>query len=81
MKKYTFLLLAIITLSSMSLQQPQKIIFFGDSITNQGVRPGGYITLLQDRIQKEGKAGSYELIGAGIGGNKVTDLYLRVYII
>ena len=62
----------------MSLQQPQKIIFFGDSITNQGVRPGGYITLLQDRIQKEGNAGSYELIGAGIGGNKVTDLYLRL---
>lgn len=26
----------------------------------------------------EGKAGSYEFIGAGIGGNKVYDLYLRM---
>lgn len=78
MKKYILLLVAIITLTSMKLETPQKIIFFGDSITQQGVRPGGYITLLQEQVQQMGKAAFYELIGAGIGGNKIYDLYLRL---
>lgn len=78
MKKYIVLLLAILTLSSMSLEKPQRIIFFGDSITAAGVKPGGYVSLLQEQLQKQNKAGSFELIGAGIGGNKVTDLYLRL---
>lgn len=56
----------------------KKIIFFGDSITQAGVKPGGYITRIQDMINKEGKGEEYELIGAGIGGNKIYDLYLRM---
>ena len=78
MKKYALLIIAIITLTSMSLQKPERIIFFGDSITAAGIRPGGYITLLQEQLQQQGKAGAFELIGAGIGGNKVTDLFLRL---
>jgi len=52
----------------------KKIIFFGDSITQQGVKPGGYV----DLIKKALDASKYEVIGAGIGGNKVYDLYLRM---
>jgi lysophospholipase L1-like esterase len=58
--------------------KPKKIIFFGDSITQAGVQPKGYITQLQEMIDKKGEKTNYELIGAGIGGNKVYDLYLRL---
>ena len=76
MKKIFFSFTMIILLSGMQIQKPLKVIFFGDSITNAGVKPGGYITLMQDKIKQDGGP-AYELIGAGIGGNKVYDLYLR----
>jgi lysophospholipase L1-like esterase len=76
MKKIILSFTIIILLSGMQIQKPLKVIFFGDSITNAGVKPGGYITLMQEKIKQDGGP-SYELIGAGIGGNKVYDLYLR----
>jgi lysophospholipase L1-like esterase len=60
------------------MQQKQRIVFFGDSITQAGVSPTGYITVLGDLIAQKGLKDQYELIGAGIGGNKVYDLYLRM---
>ncbi|SKB28257.1 SGNH/GDSL hydrolase family protein [Daejeonella lutea] len=62
----------ILLLTGMKIQKPMKVVFFGDSITQAGVRPGGYITMMQEALK------GYELIGAGIGGNKVYDLYLRL---
>jgi len=56
----------------------KKIVFFGDSITELGVKKGGYIDLLNTRITNNGQANQFELLGAGIGGNKVYDLYLRM---
>jgi len=56
----------------------KKIVFFGDSITELGVKKGGYIDLLNNRITNNGQANQYELLGAGIGGNKIYDLYLRL---
>lgn len=53
----------------------KKIVFFGDSITQMGVNPGGYIDMMRKATESKG---SYELVGAGIGGNKVYDLYLRM---
>ena len=76
MKKIVLSFTMIILLSGMQIQKPLKVIFFGDSITNAGVKPGGYITIMQEKIKQDGGP-SYELIGAGIGGNKVYDLYLR----
>jgi isoamyl acetate esterase len=80
--KTTFKLFAALflftLLVSMSTQKPQRIIFFGDSITEAGVKPGGYITLMQEDLKKQGRASNFELIGAGIGGNKVYDLFLRL---
>ncbi len=55
-----------------------RVVFFGDSITEFGVLPGGYIAQLNDSIAALGKAKRYELIGSGIGGNKIYDLYLRL---
>ncbi len=70
----------ILLVAMMSFIKPdkkKKIIFFGDSITQMGIKPGGYITQLDSLIKKEG-IDNYQLEGAGIGGNKVYDLYLRM---
>lgn len=56
----------------------RKVIFFGDSITEAGVKPGGYILKVGELAANENKADQYEFVGAGIGGNKVYDLYLRL---
>ena len=63
---------------AMTVQKKQRILFFGDSITQMGVNPGGYITRMNEALKKRGLAWQYELVGAGIGGNKVYDLYLRM---
>lgn len=71
-------LLALITLSSMYPFKPTRVVFFGDSITQAGVNAGGYITLMQQMLKQKNQAENYEFIGAGIGGNKIYDLYLRL---
>lgn len=62
----------------MAPQKKTKIVFFGDSITQAGVNKGGYIDRIQTAINNRGIKDKYELAGAGIGGNKVYDLYLRM---
>ena len=79
MKKFlTAFTLLIILASFTTFQKPERIIFFGDSITQAGVNPKGYISVLRDLVKSKGQENKYELIGAGIGGNKVYDLYLRL---
>jgi isoamyl acetate esterase len=70
--------MTLLFLSSFLFQSRKKIVFFGDSITQAGVQPGGYITRIGDLATKEGVANKFEFIGAGIGGNKIYDLYLRM---
>ncbi len=65
--------ICIIALTSMTFK-PKRIIFFGDSITQQGVSKNGYVTLIKKSLDST----KYDIIGAGIGGNKVYDLYLRL---
>lgn len=64
----------------MAFRAPKKkkVLFFGDSITQMGVEKGGYIDVLNTQIKAAGKEDQYELVGAGIGGNKIYDLYLRM---
>ena len=68
----------MIPMIAMRQDKPLKVIFFGDSITQAGVNPNGYITKMTEQFKAAGKQNQYELIGAGIGGNKVYDLYLRL---
>ncbi len=65
-------------LVSMTPLEKTRIIFFGDSITQMGINPGGYIALLRKDLDKRTGPDTYELLGAGVGGNKVYDLYLRM---
>jgi lysophospholipase L1-like esterase len=55
-----------------------KVVFFGDSITQAGAKPGGFIIKMAETLKQKGLDSQYDLIGAGIGGNKVYDLYLRM---
>lgn len=71
-----YLLLLSFALLAWKAKDPVKIVFFGDSITQAGVQPGGYITEIQQHIAKN-YPGQYEAVGSGIGGNKVYDLYFR----
>ena len=71
-----WILAAILLTTMLSACTPEKkrIVFFGDSITEAGARPGGYIEMMKTMVD----TAQYELIGAGISGNKVTDLQARV---
>ena len=60
------------------LQKGDRIIFFGDSITQLGVKPRGYVTIIQDSLRTLHSEINAEVIGAGISGNKVTDLQKRL---
>lgn len=77
----TILLLFILSTAIFSftkMQAKKKILFFGDSITQQGAGPNGYIKKFDSLLNQKGLASKYETIGAGISGNKVYDLYLRM---
>jgi len=62
----------------LSLKKGEKIIFLGDSITQAGVRPTGYVTLIKKELAEKHKDLGIEVIGAGISGNKVPDLQKRL---
>lgn len=73
------LVLACLTfLLAMQAGKPTRVIFFGDSITQAAVNPGGYITRIRETLAKQNRTNEFELIGAGISGNKVYDLFLRL---
>jgi lysophospholipase L1-like esterase len=71
-------LVSVFTILTSFHRKPQKVLFFGDSITAEGAKPGGYIVKITDALTQKSLSNNYELIGAGIGGNKVYDLYLRM---
>lgn len=81
MKKIKYLscaLLLLVLTAFTSMTQKKKVIFFGDSITQAAVKNDGYIIKIQELATNEKLADKFEFVGAGIGGNKVYDLYLRM---
>lgn len=75
---YTALLILLMSAADSNTQRKKKILFFGDSITQAGVQPGGYITVMNDMLKEQKLTANYELIGAGVSGNKVYDLFFRM---
>lgn len=69
--------LLMVTMAFMS-PSPKRVIFLGDSITQLGAERGGYIDLIAGMLKAKSLDSKFELTGAGIGGNKVYDLYLRL---
>ena len=78
MKRLLAIAIASTSLLAFTYQPKKKVLFFGDSITQAGVNPGGYIRLIDSIMKAEGVADRYETVGAGIGGNKIYDLFLRM---
>lgn len=76
--KYFLFTFSLICLLSMKPMKKKRIVFFGDSITQMGAQKNGYIDQIQTALNEKGVAENYELFGAGIGGNKIYDLYLRL---
>jgi isoamyl acetate esterase len=79
MKKLLLALLAYLSLAATNpFAKPLKVVFFGDSITEAGVKTGGYIDKMKAMLDKNGIKDNYQVIGAGVSGNKVYDLFLRL---
>jgi len=78
---------ALLTMSALSasaedaprpLKDGDRIVFLGDSITQGGAGPKGYVTMVRKALEKKHPEWKLEVIGAGISGNKVPDLQRRV---
>lgn len=66
------------TFAGEGLKKGDRVVFLGDSITQAGARPGGYVTLVAEAIVRQKPDLGVEVIGAGISGNKVPDLEKRL---
>ena len=66
------------SLPAQDAAPPMKVVFLGDSITEAGVSPTGYVTLIADALKLRHSRTAIEVIGAGISGNKVPDLQARL---
>ncbi len=64
--------------ASAQLKDNETIVFLGDSITQQGAGPQGYVTLFREAIEKFRPDSGIKVIGAGIGGHKVPNLEARL---
>jgi len=76
MRKIIFLIISLLITSceNMNDSQPSKIVFLGDSITQQAEDfEDGFISLIRQNLSED----KFELIGKGISGNKVSDLLTR----
>jgi len=78
MKNLFIMALAPLLCFGLAAQNKTRVIFFGDSITELGAKPGGYIPMTDSLCKGEGKGEQFEFMGSGVSGNKVYDLYLRL---
>lgn len=78
MKRIAALFVFMVLSLAFIPQKKTRVIFFGDSITELGVKPGGYVTRVDSMCRVEGKEAQFDFIGSGISGNKIYDLYLRL---
>jgi len=62
----------------VELKGGERIVFLGDSITQAGVGPNGYVTLVKNRLAQLKIDPAIEVIGAGISGHKVPNLQARL---
>lgn len=61
-----------------TLKDGERIVFLGDSITQAGAQPKGYVSLVREAVEKQAPKKKIEVIGAGISGNRVPNLEARL---
>ena len=59
------------TVGQDMIEKNSRVVFFGDSITQQGNKPNGYVSIVRREIAQRHADKNVEVIGAGISGNKV----------
>ncbi len=64
--------------SAEPLKKGDRIVFLGDSITQAGAGPTGYVTLVRKALDEKLPDLGIEVIGAGISGNRVPNLEARL---
>jgi len=74
----TFPVVSFAADEKVSLNKGDRIVFLGDSITQAGVQPKGYVTVIKNVLNEKHPDLGIEIIGAGISGNKVPNLQARV---
>ncbi|TLS72211.1 G-D-S-L family lipolytic protein, partial [Mariprofundus erugo] len=60
------------------LTERESILFFGDSITREGILPDGYITLIAEMIARHHPGKEITLTGSGINGHRVPNCQKRL---
>jgi acyl-CoA thioesterase-1 len=60
-----------------ALKGVHRIVCLGDSITEQGGQPGGYVNLLQRYLSALYPVHQIQVFNAGISGHKATDMQAR----
>ncbi len=63
---------------AVTLKKGDRLVFLGDSITQGGGGPKGYVTLIKKALAEKHPDLGVEVINAGISGNKVPDLQRRL---
>lgn len=63
--------------SDVNLRRVRRIVTLGDSITQGGGRPGGYVWQIDQYLQVLYPEQKIEVINAGISGHKSTDMLAR----
>ena len=62
-----------ITGSALGFPSSGRIVFLGDSLTEQGSFPGGFIDLIQTHVTSQPDLRAVQLSGAGVPGNTAAD--------
>lgn len=78
MIKAMFSLFLGAVLSASELVSGDHVIFFGDSITQLGDAPKGYVDLIRRSVKTTWPDREITITGKGVGGNKVPNLQRRL---
>ena len=70
--------ISVVQADEKPLGTGERIVFLGDSVTQAGAGPTGYVTLVRQALEHDHASLGVEVIGAGISGNKVPDLEKRL---
>jgi isoamyl acetate esterase len=73
-----FMAMTVSAADTQPAKKGDKILFFGDSITQGGGGPKGYITVYKTALDAKHPDFALEYINAGISGHKVPNLQARL---
>lgn len=69
--------LAFVFFAKPDLANVHRIVMMGDSITQMGGSPKGYVTLVDQTLDATRPSDPFEVVNVGIGGQKAPDMLAR----